>query len=167
MRRSTILAAVSSLAIVAALAGPAFAQDPTPLAPGDQIEGEITDTDPTGPDDAYRYDGYAITAVAGQRFEAILRSEAFDAFLQVQKQGEGEDEVPLASDDDGLGEGTASRLRFTAPTDGVYILRARPLSGLDGGAYSLSLTERAQAGVAPEPQAIRLGPDHRGRDRRR
>lgn len=157
MRRSTILAAVSSLAIVAALAGPAFAQDPTPLAPGDQIEGEITDTDPTGPDNGYRYDGYAITAVAGQRFEVILRSDAFDAFLQVQKQGEGEDEVPLASDDDGLGEGTDSRLRFTAPSDGVYILRARPLSGLDGGAYSLSLTERAPAGAPPEPQPIRLG----------
>lgn len=157
MRRSTILAAVSSLAIAAALAGPAFAQDPTPLAPGDHIEGEITDTDPTGPDNGYRYDGYAITAVAGQRFEVVLRSDAFDAFLQVQKQGESEDDVPLASDDDGLGEGTDSRLRFTAPTDGVYILRARPLSGLDGGAYSLSLTERAPAGAAPEPQAIRLG----------
>ncbi|MDQ8028183.1 MAG: PPC domain-containing protein [Brevundimonas sp.] len=157
MRRKTILAAVSSLAIAAALAGPAFAQEPTPLAPGDQIEGEIAEGDATAPDDAYRYDSFAITAVAGQRFEVIMRSEAFDSYLQVQKQGEDEDGEPLASDDDGLGEGLHSRLRFTAPSDGVYVLRARPISGLDGGAYSLSLTERGPAEPEPAPQAITLG----------
>ncbi|MFC7379917.1 PPC domain-containing protein [Brevundimonas sp. GCM10030266] len=157
MRRKTILAAVSSLAIAAALAGPAFAQEPTPLAPGDQIEGEIAEGDATAPDDAYRYDSFAITAVAGQRFEVVMRSEAFDSYLQVQKQGEDENGEPLASDDDGLGEGLNSRLRFTAPTDGVYVVRARPISGLDGGAYSLSLTERGPAEPEPAPQAITLG----------
>lgn len=157
MRRKTILAAVSSLAIAAALAGPAFAQEPTPLAPGDQIEGEIAEGDATAPDDAYRYDSFAITAVAGQRFEVVMRSEAFDSYLQVQKQGDDENGEPLASDDDGLGEGLNSRLRFTAPTDGVYVVRARPISGLDGGAYSLSLTERGPAEPEPAPQAITLG----------
>ncbi|RZJ30853.1 MAG: peptidase [Brevundimonas sp.] len=65
--------------------------------------------------------------------------------------------MPLATDDDGLGEGTNSRLRFTAAEDGVYVIRARPLSGQDGGAYTLGLTERAPAGTAPTPQDIRLG----------
>lgn len=157
MRRQTILAAVSSLAIVAAMAGSALAQEPRPLLPGDEVEGEITESDPSGPDSAYRYDSYAVTAVAGQRFEAVMRSEAFDAFLQVQRQGQDEDGVPLATDDDGLGEGTNSRLRFTAAEDGVYVIRARPLSGQDGGAYTLGLTERAPAGTAPTPQDIRLG----------
>ena len=162
MRRQTILAAVSSLALVAAAAGPAFAQDARPLSPGDTIDGEIAEGDPTGPDGAYRYDPYAVTATAGQRFEVILRSEAFDAFLQVQLQGQDADGVPLASDDDGLGEGTDSRLRFTAASDGVYLIRARPLSGLDGGAYTLSLTEREMAKAPPEPSPITLGETVRG-----
>lgn len=157
MRRQTIFAAVSSLALAAALAGPAFAQDARPLAPGDQVEGEIADGDSNGPDNAYRYDSYAITATAGQRFEAVMRAEGFDTFLQVQPQGEDEDGVPLASDDDGLGEGTNSRLRFAAPKDGVYVLRARTLSGTEGGAYTLSLTERPPAKAAPEPGQITLG----------
>jgi hypothetical protein len=155
MRRSTILAAVSSLALVAAVAGPAFAQEAQPLAVGDQIEGEIADGDATAPEDAYRYDRYAVTATAGQRFEAIMRADMFDAYLEVRT--EAEDGDPIASDDDGLGEGTHSRLRFTAPADGVYILRARTLSGTEGGAYTLSLTERAPAKAPPEPGAITLG----------
>jgi hypothetical protein len=157
MRRPTIFAAVSSLALLAALASPAFAQEVRPLAPGDQIEGEIADGDANGPDDAYRYDSYAITATAGQRFEAVMRSDAFDTFLQVQPQGEDEDGVPLASDDDGLGEGTDSRLRFSAPTAGVYVLRARTLSGIEGGAYSLSLAERPPVKAPPEPGRIAVG----------
>ncbi len=156
MRRQSILAAVSSLALLAAAAGPAFAQEARPLAPGDQIEGEIAEGDADGPDGAYRYDSYAITATAGQRFEAVMRSEAFDTFLQVQPQGQGEGE-PLASDDDGLGEGTDSRLRFSAPEDGVYHLRARTLSGVEGGAYTLTLTERPAAKAPPEPGRITLG----------
>ncbi|RZJ97187.1 MAG: peptidase [Brevundimonas sp.] len=155
MRRQTILAAVSSLALAVAVAGPAFAQETQPLAPGDTVEGEIAEGDATGEDNAYRYDAYAITAVAGQRFEVVLRSAAFDAYLEVATQGaEGE---PLGYDDDGLGEGTDSRLRFTAPADGTYVLRARPLSGIEGGAYSLSLTERPAPKAPPEPARINVG----------
>jgi len=156
MRRQTILAAVSSLALAAAVAGPAFAQETRPLAPGDTIEGEIGEGDATAPEDAYRYDAYAITAVAGQRFEAVMRSDAFDTYLMVAAQGAPEEEQ-LASDDDGLGEGTNSRLRFTAPADGTYILQARTLTGIEGGAYSLALTERPAPKAPPEPGRIAVG----------
>jgi len=157
MRRQTILAAVSSLALLAAAAGPAFAQDASPLAPGDQVDGEITEADTAAPDGSYRYDAYAVTAVAGQRFEAIMRSDAFDAYLQVQRQDADAGAEPLARDDDGLGEGTNSRLRFTAESDGVYVIRARPLAEGSTGAYTLSLTERPAAKAPPEPRAITLG----------
>ena len=129
MRRQTILAAASGLALVLG-AGSALAQTASPLAPGATVEGAIGDGDQTAAEEAYRYDDYAVTARAGQRFEAILRSDAFDAYLEVFAPGEAAD--ALASDDDGLGEDTDSRLRFTAPESGAYILRARPLSGLDG-----------------------------------
>ena len=154
MRRQTILAAASCLALVLA-AGPALAQSAGPLAIGATVEGAIGEGDQTAEDDAYRYDDYAVTARAGQRFEAILRSSEFDAYLEVFPADD--TTGALASDDDGLGEGADSRLRFTAPAAGTYTLRARPLSGLDGGAYTLSLTERPAAPRAPRPSGIRLG----------
>lgn len=154
MRRHTILAAASCLALILA-AGPVLAQSAPPLAVGATVEGAIEDGDQTQVEESYRYDDYAVTARAGQRFEAILRSGEFDAWLEVFPPDETAD--ALGSDDDGLGEGTDSRLRFTAPVAGTYILRARPLSGLEGGAYTLSLTERPPAPPAPRPTGIRLG----------
>lgn len=154
MRRQTILAAVSGLALMLA-AGSALAQSAAPLAPGATVEGSIGEGDPTAAEDAYRYDDYVVTVRAGQRLEAVLRSGAFDAYLELLPEDTPGDAV--ASDDDGLGEGADSRLRFTAPTDGRYILRARPLSGLDGGAYTLSLTERPPAPRPPRPSGVRLG----------
>ncbi|CAN7163761.1 PPC domain-containing protein [Brevundimonas sp. LjRoot202] len=154
MRRQTILAAASGLALVLG-AGSALAQAASPLAPGATVEGAIEDGDLTAVEDSYRYDDYAVTARAGQRFEAVLRSGEFDTYLEVFPPAEAAD--ALASDDDGLGEGTDSRLRFTAPEAGTYILRARPLSGLEGGAYTLSLTERPPAPRAPRPSGVRVG----------
>lgn len=153
MRRQTILAAaVSALAV--ALAGPTLAQAVQPLAPGQVVEGAITGDDPAVEEGDYRYDDYAVQARAGQRFEAILRAEGFDAFLEVFSPDDAI--VPVSFDDDGLGEGTDSRLRFTADRRGTWILRARPLSGGEGD-YALSLTERPPAPRAPRPTGIRVG----------
>jgi hypothetical protein len=159
MRRQTILAAASSLALVLA-AGPVLAQSAEPLRVGATVEGSIGESDATAEDDAYRYDDYAVSARAGQRLEAVLRSAEFDAFLEVFPQDSAAE--ALGMDDDGLGEGTDSRLRFTAPATGTYILRARPLSGLEGGAYTLSLTERPPAPRAPRPSGVRVGQTVRG-----
>ncbi len=158
MRRYTILTAVSALAL--SIAAPALAQTPVPLAPGDAVDGQIAEGDANGPDDAFRYDSYSVNARAGQRLQAVMRSAAFDAYLEVYGPEEGGE--PLFSDDDGLGEGTDSQLRFTADRDGVYLLRARTLSGLEGGAYTLALTERPQARPAPRPSRIRSGQSQRG-----
>ncbi len=157
MRRTTILAAVSLLAIP--VATPALAQRADVLTPGQSVEGQIAEGDATAADDGYRYDDYLIRARAGQRLEAVMRAEAFDAFLEVFRQGETE---RLASDDDGLGEGTNSRLRFIAEQSGTYVLRARPLGGIEGGSYNLRLTERPAAGRPPRPSGIRVGQTLRG-----
>lgn len=157
MRRQTILSAVSLLTLL--IAAPALAQEAGPLSPGARVEAEIAEGDATAADDAYRYDDYLIRARAGQRLEAVMRAETFDAFLEVFRQGDSES---LASDDDGLGEGTHSRLRFSPDQAGVYVLRARTLSGVEGGPYSLVLTERPAASRPPRPSAIRLGQTVRG-----
>ncbi|MBW8302439.1 MAG: hypothetical protein K0M78_00540, partial [Brevundimonas sp.] len=60
MRRQTIFAAASCLALVLA-AGPALAQSAGPLAVGAVVEGAIEDGDLTAAEDSYRYDDYAVT----------------------------------------------------------------------------------------------------------
>ncbi len=157
MRRQTILAAVSLLAL--SVAAPAMAQSAGTLTPGRTVEGQIADGDGTAADDAYRYDDYLIRARAGQRLEAVMRADDFDAYLEIFRQG---DSDVIASDDDGLGEGTHSRLRFTTEAAGTYVLRARTLAGIEGGAYSLALTQRPPAGRAPRPSAIRVGQSIQG-----
>ncbi len=154
MRRQMIFAAASSLALFAA-AGPALGQDPAALTVGGGVEGQIGDGDARDPGGLYRYDAYTFEARAGQRLEAVMRSEAFDAALEVR--GPGADDAPLAFDDDGLGEGTDSRLRFTAGEAGTYVIRARTLAEAGEGAYSLALSERPPAARAPRPSGIRLG----------
>ena len=157
MRRQTFLAAVSVLAM--SIAAPALAQHADTLFPGTTVEAEIGDGDATAPDDAYRYDDYLIRARAGQRLEAVMRSDAFDAYLEVFRQG---DEESFASDDDGLGEGAHSRLRFTADRAGTYVLRARTLWGVEGGPYTLALNQRPPAARPPQPSNIRVGQSVRG-----
>ena len=77
---------------------------------------------------------------------AIMRSGDFDTYLQIGA-AEG-DFSPLAQDDDGLGEGTDSRLNFTLPSDGRYVLRASPLGSEGKGLYALELLDRG-----PQPHA--------------
>ncbi|CAN5157391.1 hypothetical protein BH09PSE1_BH09PSE1_14970 [soil metagenome] len=159
MRRIVFAATVSAFAL---LAGASLAQTAPQLRVGDSVSGALDDSDPTlgtEADGQYRYEDYKITVRRGQRLEAILRSDDFDAYLQVFAAGqEGADGEALAEDDDGLGDGTThSRLRFVAPENGTYTLRARTLSGLEGGDFSLSLAQRPPAPRAPRPAGIRVG----------
>jgi len=174
MRRSTITATVSALALFAS-AGSALAQDPTPLRLDQDVSGALTEDDARVDDmdmGQYVYDLYSINASAGQRLEFTMRSDAFDSFLELML--EGSDEV-LAADDDGLGEGLNSRLRFNVTESGTYMLRARTLGGLEGGDYALKVIDRGPAPPPPRPTPIRLGstidgaisdadPEHDGAD---
>ncbi|MFC0633232.1 PPC domain-containing protein [Brevundimonas balnearis] len=146
MRRN-LLAAAAWGAIL--LAGPALAQEP--LSVGASVEAALTREDPTR--DGYRYDDYVLEGRAGQRLEATLLADDFDPYLELFVEGA---EEAFAWDDDGLGEGFNARLRATLPEDGVYVLRARALNGLDGGPYTLSLAERPPAPPAPPAKPIDL-----------
>jgi hypothetical protein len=161
MRRTNLLAAACALALLTA-AGQAQAQTQTAgsLRIGGQTDGTLAAGDAVAADDAYIHDDYRFTARAGQRLEAIMRADAFDAYLSIYEDGAAGE--PLASDDDGLGEGTNSRLRWTPDAGGTYVLRARTLGGLEGGTYRLSLQERPAARPAPRPTGIRMGATVRG-----
>ncbi len=159
MRRSYLLAAAGALALLAA-AGQAGAQTVGSIRVGGQTGGTLASGDAVAADGAYIYDDYRFNARAGQRLEAILRSDDFDAYLEVYADGAAGE--PLAMDDDGLGEGVNARLRWTPDVAGTYVLRARSLGGVEGGAYRLSLQERPAVRPGPRPTGIRMGATQRG-----
>lgn len=158
-RHRQLLGAVSLFALAAGGAAVAFtANPPQPIEIGAEIAGDISLDDPFLESEwdegvGQRFDHYTFDARAGQRIEIIMRSDAFDTYLEIGRDGE-----TLASDDDGLGEGVNSRLRFTAPADGAYYLIARPLfTEGAAGAYTLSVQERPPSAPAPDPTPVRIG----------
>lgn len=155
MRRFVTITTVSALALLAA--GQAAAQDATPIRVGETARGQLTATDRRVESEdmgTYVYDTYSIQARDGQRLEVTMRSGDFDAYLEVYR-GTDTGEA-IAADDDGLGEGTDSRLRFSAER-GLYTVRARTLGGLEGGDYTLQVADRGPAPRAPRPSPIRQG----------
>lgn|GEM_PF-136032 len=102
----------------------------------------------------YRYDAYRFRAHQGEPLEAVVRSSEFDTTLMVMSESRWGVVEQLTFDDDGLGEGTDSRIRFYAPSDGDYELRVSSFGPGQTGAYRLALNPRA---AWPEPVAITLG----------
>jgi hypothetical protein len=130
--------------------------EPAPLAFGQSVQGEISEASAQGASRG-RFDAYRFSGQEGQRVQVTMRSGDFDAYLEVAS-AEGEF-VPLAYDDDGLGEGLNSRLNFTIPSTGDYVVRAQPLGGSARGLYALELTDR---GPAPVAGSILIGATVRG-----
>ena len=157
---AALFGAVSAIALLSS--GSVFAQTATDIRIGAEVRGRLEEGDArTRGSDAYRYDDYRVQLRAGQRLQAELRSSDFDSFLAIYAEGRTSGE-PLATDDDGAGSGMNARLRFTPESDGVYIVRARPYSGLATGAYTLALSERV-APRQPRPGRITVGGDVSGR----
>ncbi len=129
---------------------------PSPLAFGRTIQGEIGDRDPRDSENR-GFDAYAFRGEEGQRVQVILRSGDFDAFVSLGKAGE--EYEPLASDDDGLGEGTDARLTFTLPEAGDYVIRTSPLGSDGKGLYSVELIDH---GPEPKPGSLIVGATARG-----
>src|SRR5690606_12971717 len=67
--------------------------------------------------------------------EVIMRSDDIDSLLEIY--GPSDSDEPLAMDDDGLGDGLHSRLRFMPSESGTDRIRAKSLS--EAGNFSLSV----------------------------
>jgi hypothetical protein len=134
------------------------APDPEPasLAFGQSVQGEISEDSAQGSAGG-RFDAWRFSGREGQRVQIIMRSGDFDTYVEI---GSADGEfTALAFDDDGLGEGLNSRLNFTIPATGDYIVRAQPLGGSARGLYALELTDR---GPAPVAGSIMIGATVRG-----
>lgn len=147
MKRFTL---VSLAALGACLVAPAAsAQTQQTLSRGQSVEGRLEATDATDEArDGVRYDDYRLRLRAGERVRLSLESEAFDPVLRIY--GLSDLNEPIAENDD-YGEGLDSRLNFTAPADGVYVVRATSFGAGEAGAYRLS----AEA-IAPLPAPLTL-----------
>lgn len=152
-------APLAACLLTAVLAGPAHAQPGiTPLRVGQSLGGELVAGDEPvngrGRFHAYRFD-----AAQGQRLLVTAESNDFDTYLVVGRQvGPVLDEIK--TDDDG-GEGTHSRLRFTAPRAGSYVVLVQSYAEEGMGPYTVALAD-APAPSTGGSRAISLGATEEG-----
>lgn len=136
MKQTFRVLAATSVATMA-LAAVALADPPRPLAVGQTVSGTLASTD-AKMDNNTLYEDYTVRLNANQSIEALMSSSAFDAFLRVGRNtGTAFQE---AKSDDDSGGGTDARVRFTAPEDGVYTIRANALNAEGSGAFQLRLS---------------------------
>lgn len=122
---------VSTLCCAAAQGAHAQVQ----LTLGETTRGTLNASDPRLSDGTY-YDEYSFVARRGEAIVVTMGSEQFDTFLYVGiRSASGFREIQ--TDDDG-GGGTNSRVSFSAPEDGVYLIRANSLSPA-AGAYFVTV----------------------------
>lgn len=152
-------APLAACLLSAVLAGTAHAQPGiTPLRVGQPLTGELVASDEPV-NDRGRFHAYRFDAAAGQRLLVTAESGAFDTYVVVGRLvGPVLDE--LKTDDDG-GEGTDSRMRFTAPRAGSYILLVQSYSEDGMGAYTVAL-QPAPAPTTGATESISLGSTEEG-----
>ncbi|HEX2202164.1 MAG TPA: PPC domain-containing protein [Longimicrobium sp.] len=107
------------------------------LRAGRTVRGRLSSGDPTLDNGAffhlYRYEGRR-----GERVTLTLRSTDFDAYLVLGTEGGRHGiETALVRDDDGAG-GRDSRISFTLPYDGEYVVRVNSVTA-GSGSYTLEV----------------------------
>lgn len=109
---------------------------PGSLLVGATARGNLSEADALN-DEGVSFDAYTFKAKADEKLRFTLISPAFDAFLEVGEDKDG-DFNSLAEDDDSLSD-THARLDWTAPRDGTYVVRARSFSPASTGDYVLTV----------------------------
>lgn len=153
----TLRTAAAGLVLACAIAAPAHAQ-PRPgafptLGVGQRVSGTIAESDPAMYERG-RFKVYQFQASPGRRYVLRLESGDFDAYLTLARTVGGITDHMMV-DDDGSGEGTGSRLRFTVPTAGTYLAIAQSLGEEGTGSFTLQLDTMTIR--PPRVQAFTIG----------
>jgi hypothetical protein len=101
-------------------------------------------------DDSY-FEAWYVSGRAGERITVTMRSDAFDAFLLVGRQGASE--ILDSNDDDG--GGTDARVTLELPADGDYVIIANSLTERQTGEFTLTVTTGSD-GTGPQATAAIL-----------
>jgi plastocyanin len=121
---------------IATLPPPGPTPRPKTVTKGQIVRGELTDS--SAQFEGFRpYDYYQVRGRAGETVTIIMRSEAFDAFLDVGVLSPG-GFASVKSDDDGAGD-TNAKVEFTFERAGVILIRTSALAAGKTGAFSLSV----------------------------
>lgn len=137
---NTLRTAAAGVVLACTLATPTYAQPgsfPT-LRIGQSVSGTLAQSDPAMYERG-RFKVYQFQASPGRRYIATLESGDFDAYLTVARTVGGVTDHMLVNDDGMGGEGTSSRLRFTVPAAGTYLVLAQSLAEDGTGAFTLRL----------------------------
>src|SRR5688572_17339509 len=122
---------------------------PRPLQHGQDVDGELNENSGYDEKQEQVFDYYSFRARAGELLMITMKSDDFDAYLEVGTL-DGRSFDAVEANDDAMG-GTDARVRFQAPRDGTYIIRAAALSGI--GMYTLQV---AAPGPPPAPRRLML-----------
>ncbi|MBP0019486.1 MAG: pre-peptidase C-terminal domain-containing protein [Cyanobacteria bacterium SBLK] len=107
-----------------------------------QVEGELSEEDPTLEVDGSRYDRYSFEGKAGQMVLITLESNEFDTYLFLFN---GKDEQ-IANSDDISDENSNSRVTMVLPQDDTYTVIVNSYSPESRGRYKVSVeTEETEA----------------------
>jgi hypothetical protein len=142
--RLLLASGAASMAMTAA----ALADPPRPVTVGQTVNGTLAASD-SKMDNNTLYEDYTVRLGANQSIEARMSSSAFDAFLRVGRNTGNAFQEDKSDDDSG--GGTDARVRFTAPADGTYTIRANALNADGSGSFQL----RVSAYTAPPPAVSR------------
>ena len=134
-----------------------------PLRLGQAISGELRDGGARLAATDTLFNTYSIGLRAGQRVNVVMdkNDEAnLDPMLEIGLLSSVAFQ-PLAKDDDG-GKGVNARIKFTAPSDGTYIIRATANEAAQDGAYTIGVSEMPASIVPPFPARAKFGETIRG-----
>lgn len=139
------------------------AADRAPEAPqalrlGQNISGELRDGGARLTDTDSLFNTYSIALRAGQRVNVKMDKEGdanLDPLLEIGLLTSAAFQA-LAKDDDG-GQGLNARIKFTAPSDSTYIIRATAAKPTQEGQYTVSVSDMPVPVVPPIPALAKLG----------
>lgn len=130
---------------------------------GQTISGELRDGGARLATTDALFNTYSITLRAGQRVNVKMEKEGdtnLDPLVEIGLLTSAAFQA-IAKDDDG-GKGLDARIKFTAPSDGTYIIRATAGEPTQEGQYSIGVSEMPVSVVPPFPARAKFGETIRG-----
>jgi hypothetical protein len=136
--------------------------DPIPVTLGTEYKGTLADGGARRTDDTL-FNSYSVALKAGQRVTIRLNKDGETPLDPKLEIGRGTPSAfqQIAEDDDG-GADLNARLRFVAPSDGTYIIRATAAMVTSEGNYVLKVEESAPPVLPPPPTPLSIGQQVQG-----
>jgi hypothetical protein len=138
------------------------AGDPIPMTLGTEYKGTLADGGPRRSDDTL-FVGYSVALKAGQQVTVDMKKDGEGTLDPKLEMGRGTLTAfdQIVEDDDG-GRDLNARIKFTAPTDGTYVIRATTVAINNEGAFTLKVDTTPPPVMPPAPIAIQGGQVLRG-----